>query len=151
MNRCACEDKRHEDADGTSSRDLGRRKDRAFRLKTWMQEQIDATTERAAAVAALVARMALEQQIVALRRARGLTQQQVAQEAGVSQAWVGRLESGRGQNIGVHTLTRLVLAMGGQIQITINAETRWPIDVAPPIRIRTRQGRRRIEGTRVSR
>ncbi len=91
-------------------------------FEAWLDDEINKTPERRAAVEALVAEMEVEQQPVALREAQGLTQQQVAERAGVSQALVGRLESGRGRNIGLHTLVKTVMAMGGRVRVTIEVD-----------------------------
>jgi DNA-binding Xre family transcriptional regulator len=51
-----------------------------------------------------------------LRQARGLSQAELAEKAGVKQANVSRIE-GRGEDIKVDTLTRIVAAMGGTLAI----------------------------------
>ena len=55
---------------------------------------VDADPRLAREVEDLVLEMKLEQQIVALREKRGLTQRQLAKLLGTSQPYVAKLESG---------------------------------------------------------
>ena len=63
--------------------------------------------------------MKLEQQIVALREKRGLTQRQLAQLLGTSQPYVAKLESGRVKNLGVRTLVKCARALGASVSIAM--------------------------------
>jgi len=65
----------------------------------------------------LVLEMKLEQQIVALREKRGLTQRQLAKLLGTSQPYVAKLESGRVKNLGVRTLVKCARALGASVSI----------------------------------
>src|SRR5687768_8897633 len=75
--------------------------------------------EFAAAVAAELQAMQIEQELVALRHASGLSQRELAAKLGVKQPVIARLESGKARNIGLQTLVRAVKAMNGRIHVWI--------------------------------
>ena len=54
--------------------------------------------------------------LAAIRKARGLTQQQISAQLNISQAEVSRFE--RRSNLHLETLTRFIEAIGGQLRIT---------------------------------
>jgi transcriptional regulator with XRE-family HTH domain len=85
----------------------------------WIDDQLAADPQLAQAVDDLVAEMKLEQQIVALREKRGLTQRQLAKLLGTSQPYVAKLESGRVKNLGVKTLVKCARALGASLSIRI--------------------------------
>jgi len=85
----------------------------------WIDSQLQADPDLAQAVEDLVAQMKLEQQIVALREKRGLTQRQLARLLGTSQPYVAKLESGRVRNLGVKTLVKCARALGASVSITM--------------------------------
>jgi transcriptional regulator with XRE-family HTH domain len=78
----------------------------------------------AAAVEAELQAMRIEQELVALRTASGLSQRQLAAKLGVKQPVIAKLEAGRSRNIGLQTLVRAVKAMNGRIQVSITLERR---------------------------
>ena len=81
----------------------------------------------AAAVEAELQAMRIEQELVALRNASGLSQRQLAAKLGVKQPVIAKLEAGKSRNIGLHTLVRAVKAMNGRIKVSITpAEPRAP-------------------------
>jgi transcriptional regulator with XRE-family HTH domain len=72
-----------------------------------------------------LAELAIEQDILALRRQHGLTQSELAEIAGVSQPFIAKLESGRAVNIELRTLVRIATALDAQVDARIrrsNAE-----------------------------
>ena len=73
----------------------------------------------AAAVDAELQAMRIEQELVALRNASGLSQRQLAAKLGVKQPVIAKLEAGKTRNIGLQTLVRAVKAMNGSIEISI--------------------------------
>jgi len=73
----------------------------------------------AAAVDAELQAMRIEQELVALRNASGLSQRQLAAKLGVKQPVIAKLEAGKTRNIGLHTLVRAVKAMNGHIEVSI--------------------------------
>jgi transcriptional regulator with XRE-family HTH domain len=79
--------------------------------------------------------MRLEQDLVALREARGVSQAQLAKALGVSQPAIAKLESGKAKNIKLRTLVRAVSALGGTVRIQItkrNGERRKKVDILTP-------------------
>ena len=66
-----------------------------------------------------LAELAIEQDILALRRQLGLTQSELAQIAGVSQPFIAKLESGRAVNIELRTLVRIATALDAQVDARI--------------------------------
>lgn len=87
----------------------------------------------AAAVEAELQAMRIEQELVALRAASGLSQRQLAAKLGVKQPVIAKLEAGRTRNVGLQTLVRAVKAMNGHIEVSITPGSR-----------RTRTGRKRV-------
>jgi transcriptional regulator with XRE-family HTH domain len=83
----------------------------------WVDSELDADPRLAREVEDLVLEMKLEQQIIALREKRGLTQRQLARRLGTSQPYVAKLESGRVKNLGVRTLVKCARALGGSVSI----------------------------------
>ena len=91
----------------------------------------------AAAVDAELQAMRIEQELVALRNASGLTQRQLAAKLGVKQPVIAKLEAGKSRNIGLQTLVRAVKAMNGRIDVSIRPAGR-----------QARSGRKRTMGRR---
>lgn len=58
-----------------------------------------------------------------VRRARNLTQEQLAAESGLSRAWLARLETGRATPVLNH-LVRLLRLLGATVTVTFEAEGR---------------------------
>ena len=77
--------------------------------------------EFAAAVEAELQAMQIEQELVALRNASGLSQRQLAARLGVRQPVIAKLEAGKSRNIGLQTLVRAVKAMNGRIKVSITS------------------------------
>ncbi|AVG24150.1 antitoxin, HigA [Pontimonas salivibrio] len=70
-------------------------------------------------------------QLRALRRARGLTQVELAGRLGVSQNRVSRLERGEIQRVRIDTLARYVESLGGSLQIEMRVgDAHYPLVVA---------------------
>lgn len=87
----------------------------------------------AAAIEAELQAMHIEQELVALRNASGLSQRQLAAKLGVKQPVIAKLEAGKSRNVGLQTLVRAVKAMNGRITVSIT-----------PVGRRVRTGRKRI-------
>lgn len=100
----------------------------------WVDDQLAQDPVLRERVERRMAAMRVEEDLVALREARGLSQAQLAKLLGVSQPAVAKLESGS-QNLTLRTLVRVVTALGGEIRLTIRKPT------AKVVGIRT--GRRR--------
>ena len=88
----------------------------------WVDGQINGDPQLAQDVDALLNEMKLEQDLVALREKRGLSQRQLAELLGTSQPYVAKLESGRVKNLGVKTLVKCAQALGGSVTIRIEAQ-----------------------------
>ena len=78
----------------------------------------------AAAVETELQAMHIEQELVALRNASGLSQRQLAAKLGVKQPVIAKLEAGKGRNVGLQTLVRAVKAMNGRIKVSITPAER---------------------------
>jgi len=100
----------------------------------WVDAQLGADPCLAEDVDALIAEMKLEQELVALREKRGISQRQLAKLLGTSQPYVAKLESGRVKNLGVRTLVKCARALGASVTIRIASIPRFA---------RSRSGRRR--------
>jgi transcriptional regulator with XRE-family HTH domain len=68
-------------------------------------------------IAALVDQMKIEDQLVALRHKRGISQARLAKLMGVKQPLVARLEAGGGKNLTLITIARASAALGCRIQL----------------------------------
>ena len=88
-------------------------------LKEYMAAQYRATPGLQEAVEAMVAEMALEQDLIALREQRGVSQTTLATMLGVSQPAVAKLEAGSVKNAKITTLARYVAALGGRLKVEI--------------------------------
>ena len=107
---------------------------------TTIDQRAKADPDFAAAVDAELQAMRIEQELVALRNASGLSQRQLAAKLGVKQPVIAKLEAGKTRNIGLHTLVRAVKAMNGRIDVSITPAGRQ----ARTGRTRTR--RRNVSG-----
>jgi len=89
----------------------------------WVDTQLAQDVRLREAVEARLAELRLEQQLAALRQARGLSQGQAARLVGVSQPAIARLESGPVRNVELKTLLRVVTALGGRLNLSIDRPT----------------------------
>ncbi len=93
----------------------------------WIDEQLEADPRLAQEVDALLDEMKIEQELVALREKRGLSQREFANLLGTSQPYVAKLESGRIKNLGLRTLLKCVRALGGTMTLKIEPRKRIKI------------------------
>ena len=93
------------------------------RFEEWVDAQLHADPDFNGQVEEALQTMHLEQDLVALREAQGISQEQLARTLGVSQPAIAKLESGRVKNIELRTLLRTVRALGGTIEIQIKKGT----------------------------
>jgi DNA-binding XRE family transcriptional regulator len=98
----------------------------------WVDDQLAADPKLRERVDANLAALRIEQELIALREARGLSQAQVAKLLGVSQPAVAKIESGS-ENLTLRTLVKMVTALGGMLSIRVTQPTR-----AKVVGIRTR-------------
>lgn len=106
----------------------------------WVEMQLAQDARLREQVEVRLNELRLEQQLAALREARGFSQRQVARLVGVSQLAIGKLESGTVKNLQLKTLARMVTALGGRLQV----------EIVPPSRAKGAAGCARMRsGTRV--
>ncbi len=87
----------------------------------WIDGQLRADKGFAHRVDELVNGMKIEQELVALREKRGISQRAAARLIGTSQPYVAKLESGRIKNLGVKTLVKYATALGGKLTLKIHS------------------------------
>jgi DNA-binding Xre family transcriptional regulator len=90
----------------------------------WLDSQLEQDPEFRKRVDVALNEMRIEQDLAALRVARGISQAELAKRIGVSQPAIARLESGRVKNLTIKTLARYAAALGGQVRIEIVKDPR---------------------------
>ena len=101
-------------------------------LGQWMDEHYRKTPGLKKRVDALVEQMAIEQDLIALRQERGLSQRALANLVGVKQPVIARIESGNARNLELKTVVRIAAALGAQVKILL--EKNEPAIAAKPTR-----------------
>lgn len=86
----------------------------------WIDGELRSDKAFARRVDELVNEMKIEQELVALRERRGISQRAAAKLIGASQPFVAKLESGRVKNLGVKTLVKYATALGGKLTLRID-------------------------------
>ncbi len=99
----------------------------------WIDGELKADKAFARRVEELVSEMKIEQELVALREKRGISQRAAARLLGASQPFVAKLESGRIRNVGIRTLVKYATALGGKLSLKIDMAPR-AVSVKPPLR-----------------
>ncbi len=85
----------------------------------WAAGQLARDPGLAREVEARLAEMRIEQDLAALREARGISQSQLARMLGVTQPAIAKIESGRAKNLELRTLVRYAAALGARVHIAI--------------------------------
>ena len=85
----------------------------------WIDEQLDRDPLFRKKVEETLNGMRIEQELAALREARGLSQTGLARKLGISQPAIAKIESGKVKNLQIKTLVRLATALGGRVKIEI--------------------------------
>lgn len=85
-------------------------------LRAWMDQQYRKTLGLKRRVEALVEEMAIEQDFIALREERGLSQRALAGLVGVKQPVIARIESGKTTNLGLKTAVRIAGALSARVR-----------------------------------
>lgn len=93
-------------------------------VREWMGNELARDPKFRREVEEALMGMRIEQDLAALRELRGVSQAELAKRIGVSQPVIARLESGKGQNIGIRTLVRIATALGGQVHLSITPDAR---------------------------
>ena len=85
----------------------------------WIDSQLDADPQFRAQVNQTLGELQVQQDLIALREERGLSQRQLARMLGVRQPVIAKMESGRAKNLELRTLVRAAAALGAQVKIAI--------------------------------
>jgi DNA-binding XRE family transcriptional regulator len=85
----------------------------------WAEDQLARDPALARDVEALLAELRVEQDLAALRKARGVSQSQLARRLGVTQPAIAKIEAGRVKNLELRTLVRFAAALGARVRIAI--------------------------------
>ena len=88
-------------------------------LREWMDEQYRRSPGLKKRVEALVEEMSIEQDLIALREERGLSQRALAGLVGVKQPVIARIESGKARNLELKTMVRIAAALGARVRIAL--------------------------------
>ena len=91
-------------------------------VQEWMDRELARDPKLRREVEEMLTNMRIEQDVAALRELRGVSQKELADMLGVSQPVIGRIEAGKAQNLGIRTLVRIAVALGGQVQLSIKAD-----------------------------
>lgn len=88
----------------------------------WIDSELAKSPKLAREVEEILNEMKLEQELVALREKRGLSQRELAKLLGTTQPYVAKLESGRVKNLGLRTLVKCATALGGRVTLQIESK-----------------------------
>jgi DNA-binding XRE family transcriptional regulator len=88
-------------------------------FRKWLDAQLHQDLQLRQEVEQTLNELRLEQDLIALREARGLSQNQLAKLVGVSQPAIAKIESGRIKNLQLKTLLRTAMALGATVNIQI--------------------------------
>ena len=88
-------------------------------INEWMAREHARDPGRRQRVEALLRELEIEQDLIALRERRGLSQSELAKLVGVSQPAIAKIESRRSKNLTLATLAKLIAALGGRLKIEI--------------------------------
>ena len=92
---------------------------RTSELERWMKEQYRKSPHLKKRVDELVEEMSIEQDLIALRHERRLSQRALADLVGVTQPVIARIESGKIRNLELKTVVRIAAALGARVKILI--------------------------------
>lgn len=85
----------------------------------WLDRLVHHSPEFRAKVDEELAAINVSQDLIALRKARGLSQRQLAAQLGVTQSAIAQLESAEPRNLELLTLVRAATALGGRVDVSI--------------------------------
>ena len=88
-------------------------------LDRWLGAEYQADPGMEQRVETLMREMEIDMGLTALRKASGLSQNELAKRIGVTQPAVAKIESGRVKNLELKTLLKYVAALGGRVKIEI--------------------------------
>ena len=114
-------------------------------IMDWLNESLRKDPAVRRRVEEMTEKILVRQDLIALRRARGLTQKQLAERMGVSQPVVAELESSAPRNIELRTLVRAAAALGATLRISLEiAEPRGRARSRRARKLRRRSFRRGV-------
>lgn len=88
-------------------------------IMDWLNETLERDTAGRQRIEEMTEKILVRQDLVALRKVRGLTQRQLAERMGVTQAVVAELESSAPRKIELRTLVRAAAALGATLRISL--------------------------------
>ncbi|MBI3003146.1 MAG: XRE family transcriptional regulator [candidate division NC10 bacterium] len=97
----------------------------------WAADRLARDPGFARDVEARLAELRIEQELAALRKARGLSQHQLAQRLRVSQPAIAKIEAGRVKNLELRTVVRFAAALGARVRFAIEKGRRRARAVVP--------------------
>jgi transcriptional regulator with XRE-family HTH domain len=100
---------------------MGKNKKEPF--DSWLKRSLAEDPALAARVEKRLAEMRIEQDLIALRQSRGLTQAQLAKMLGVSQPAVAKMEA-EGGNLEIRTLARAAEVLDARLEVRLIASPR---------------------------
>jgi transcriptional regulator with XRE-family HTH domain len=92
-------------------------------FNSWLKRTLTEDPALAARVEKRLAEMRIEQDLIALRQSRGLTQAQLARMLGISQPAVAKMEA-EGGNLEIRTLARAAEVLDARLEIRLIAGPR---------------------------
>jgi DNA-binding XRE family transcriptional regulator len=93
-------------------------------LRQWIDEKYRKAPGLKKRVEALVEQMSIEQDLIALRQERGLSQRALADLVGVKQPVIARIESGKARNLELKSVVRIATALGARVKILLEKDQR---------------------------
>ncbi len=88
-------------------------------IMDWIDEKLRRNPATRRRVEEMAAKISIRQDLIALRKKRGLTQAQLAKLMGASQSMVAALESEAPRNIELRTLVRAAVALGATLKVEL--------------------------------
>ena len=88
-------------------------------VMNWVEKQLDQDSRLRQQVEEMLNEMRIEQDLLALRLGKGVSQRQLAKTLGVSQPAIAKIESGKVRNLELRTLVRYATALGGSVKIEV--------------------------------
>ena len=92
----------------------------------WVEEQLDQDSSLRQQVDEMLSEMRIEQDLLALRLQKGVSQRQLAKTLGVSQPAIAKIESGKARNLELKTLLRYAAALGGSLKVEVRRHKNRP-------------------------
>ena len=96
---------------------------RGTELERWIDAQYRKDPGLKQRVDLGIQEMLIEEELVALRRERGLSQRQLAKLIGVTQPVIARIEAGNGSNFRIRTLARIAEVLGARVRIVFEKKS----------------------------